>query len=277
MAVTFCDNVHCHINGSGILAQNASILQDNSLVPAYAIGKFQAINQVPNGPIKSAFAFNYYPIVTKEPSYEILNTLRRLSDDLVYSGTTIEIAGVTGYNCYLSSYGLQASPNGLVNANVTYDTFVPLSGQITTKTGTSDLYNPFDKIPHGWTTYVSSSGNRLIAPTYGFSYNFKANWEPIYILGQKSPYEVHLMNGVEEMSFIRDSFTHIQFSGEEVTGTFITGDWNVELFNYQLVAWQTAGSGALSFDISGAKIVSTRLVADVGDWIKTQVNISQYY
>lgn len=275
--INFFDNVDCLITNSGILATNASISQSNSLVPAYVIGKYQAINQIPNGPIQSTFSFSYYPIVTKEPSYAILSNIRGLSDDSLYSGTNIEIAGVTGYNCYLRSYQVQSLPNNLVKANVIYDTFIPLSGQITSKTGTSDLYNPFDKIPHGWTTYISSSGNCLIAPTYEFNYKFDANWQPMYIIGQKFPYQVNLMGGTEEMSFIRDSFTHIQFSGEEVTGSFITGDWLLELFNYQLIAGQTAGSGALIFDISGAKIISSKLAVDVGNFVRTETAIRRYY
>jgi len=134
----------------------------------------------------------------------------------------------------------------------------------------------FNRIPHGWTTYISSSGNKLIAPTYEFNYKFTANWEPIYIIGQKDPYEVHLMNGTEEMSFVRDSFTHIQFSGEEVTGAFITGDWLIELYNYQLIATRT-NSGALIFDVSGAKITDTRLIANMGDFCKSATTIRRYY
>lgn len=276
MPITMFDNLDVLVNNSGLLTTNASISQTNSLVPAYAIGKYWAINQIPQGPIKSTFSFSYYPIISGEPNYNILNTVRGLSDDILYSGTKIEIAGVSGYSCYLRSYELQSSPNNLVRANVTYDTFVPLSGQITSKTGTTDFYNPYDGIPHGWTTYISSSGNRLIAPTYDFSYRFNANWEPIYIIGQRDPYEVHLMNGIEEMSFVRDSFTHIQFSGEEVTGTFITGDWLIELFNYKLIATQS-NSGALTFDISGAKIISNKLVADVGNFVRTETSIRRYY
>lgn len=277
MPIVYFDNTNVLVSSSGILSTNASISQSNELSPAYVIGKYQAINQVPRGPILSTFSFSYYPIVTKEPNYDILNTIRRLSDDFLYSGTTIEIAGVTGYNCYLSSYELQSAPNGLVKSNVVYDTFTPLSGQITSKTGTSDLYNPFDKIPHGWTTYISSSGNCLIAPTYNFTYKFNADWQPMYIIGQKIPYQVNLMKGTEEMSFVRDSFTHIQFSGEEVTGSFITGDWLLELFNYQLIAAQTAGSGALIFDISGAKIIDSKLVVDVGNFVRSETSIRRYY
>ena len=276
MAIVQYDNCDVLVNQSGILSTNASISQSNSLSPAYAIGKYWTINQVPAGPIRSTFNFSYYPIVTKEPNYDILSTIRGLSDDYLYSGTKLEIAGVTGYNCYLKTYEIQTAPNNLVKANVSYDTFVPLSGQITPQTGTADLYNPFDRIPHGWTTYISSSGNRLIAPTYEFSYRFQADWEPLYIIGQKDPYEVHLMSATEEMSFVRDSFTHIQFSGEEVTGTFITGDWLIELFNYQIITSHT-NSGALIFDVSGAKITDTRLVVGVGDFVKTQTSIRRHY
>ena len=306
------DRTTAVINGTGIMATNASISQTNSLAPAYSLGKFWTSNQVPDGPIQSTFALSYYPSVTKEPSYDILNTIRGLSDDSLYSGAKIAIAGVTGFNCYLRSYDIQAAPNNLVKASVVYDTFVNLSGQITTRSfstisdwgdlttmsssgdwedltamttsgdwGGIDMDEPvleaFDKNPHGWTTFVSSSGNCLIAPTYDFNYKFNATWQPTYIIGQKTPYSVNLMGGTEEMSFVRDSFTHIQFSGEEVTGSFITGDWLPELFNYQIIAGRTAGSGALIFDISGAKIISSKQVVDVGSFVRTETNIIRYY
>ena len=310
MPIIFSDRTFTLVNQSGIMATNASISQSNSLVPAYSLGKYWAVNQIPNGPIQSTFSISYYPSVTREPNYQILNTIRGLSDDILYSGTRIVIAGVTGFNCYLRSYEIQSSPNNLVKANETYDTFVNLSGQISPRSfaSTSDWGNldlmtesgdwedltvmdssgdwgsiedpvleAFDKNPHGWTTYISSSGNKLIAPTYDFNYRFNANWQPVYLIGQKVPTEVHLMGGTEEMSFVRDNFTHIQFSGEEVTGTFITGDWQIELFNYQLIAWQTAGSGALFFDVSGAKIVDTKLVSDLGNFVRSQTSIRRYY
>ena len=310
MPIIWSDRTVVHVNQSGIMSTNASINQTNSIAPAYSLGKYWAVNQVPQGPIKSSFAISYYPSVTREPNYYILQTVRALSDDLLYSGTRVMIAGVTGFNCYLRSYEIQSAPNNLVKAHVTYDTFLPLSGQIsprafastsdwgdlTTMTESGDwedltamttsgdwgsiedpVLEAFDKNPHGWTTYISSSGNKLIAPTYDFTYRFNANWEPVYILGQKEPYEVHFIDATEEMSFVRDSFTHIQFSGEEVTGSFITGDWLIELFNYQLIAWQTAGSGALIFDVSGAKIVDTKLVADVGNFVRSQTTIRRHY
>lgn len=276
MAITWYDNVDVLVSNSGLLASNASLSQVNSVVPAYSIGKYWTINQIPAGPIRSTFSFSYYPTVTGDPNYDILQTVRGLVDDFLYSGTKIEIAGVTGYNCYLKSYEVQSTPNNLVKASVNYDTFVPLSGQITSKTGTTDFYRYNDRIPHGWTTFISSSGNKLIAPTYDFTYKFQAEWEPIYIIGQKDPYEVHFMNGTEEMSFVRDSFTHIQFSGEEVTGTYITGDWLIELFNYKLISTHT-NSGALIFDVSGAKIIDTKLVADLGSFVRSQTTIKRHY
>lgn len=309
MPIIFYDNTFCLVNYSGIIATSASLSSSNSLAPAYAIGKYRAINQIPAGPVKSTFSFSYYPNIGKDPNYDILNVVRELIDDVVYSGVNVVIAGVTGFNCFINSYEIQSSPNNLVKASVAYDSFVDTSGQIsprsfasstdwgdlttmsesgnwgdlTTMTLSGDwgsIEDPVlensDRIPHGWTTYISSSGNRLIAPTYGFSYKFNANWEPVYIIGQKTPIEVHLMGGLEEMAFVRDSFTHIQFSGEEVTGTFITGDWNIELFNYKLIATQS-NSGALSFDISGAKIVNTKLVVDLNNFVKTSTEIKRYY
>lgn len=270
------DNIDVLVQNSGILATNASVSQSNSIAPAYVLGKYCAVNQVPAGPIKSTFAFSYYPTTTGDPSYDILNTIKGLADDVLYSGATVEIAGVTGYNCYLQNYELQSSPNSIIKSNATYVTYTPLSGQITSKTGTTDFYRFNDRLAHGWTTYISSSGNQLLAPTYDFTYKFAVGWEPIYLIGQKFPSQVNFMNGVEEMSFVRDSFTHIQFSGDGVTGTFIPSDRKLELFNYKLIATRNF-SGALIFDVSGAKITDTKLVADLDNFVRSQTSIRRFY
>lgn len=309
MPIVWANNTFTLVNQTGVMATNASISQSNSLIPAYNIGKYWTVNQIPSDPIKSTFSLSYYPNVGKEPNYDILNTIRGLTDDVLYSGTRIVIAGVTGFNCYLRSYELQSAPNNLVKANVSYESFTPLSGQVSNRAfaSTSDwgdltvmsssgdwedltvmsssgdwgniedpVLENFDKIPHGWTTYISSSGNRLIAPTYDFNYKFTADWQPTYLIGQKFPTQVNFMAGTEEMSFVRDSFTHIQFSGEEVTGSFITGDWLIELFNYQLIStW--ANSGALIFDVSGAKIIDTKLVVDLNNFVRTATSIRRHY
>lgn len=309
MPIIFHDRTFCLVNMSGVMATNASISQSNAVEPAYVLGKYWAVNQVPQGPIKSTFSLSYYPTVSGDPNYHILNTVRGLTDDVLYSGTRIIIAGVTGYNCYLRSYEIRSSPNNLVKSSVTYDTFTPLSGQIsprafsttsdwgdlTTMTSSGDwedltvmttsgdwgsIEDPvlefFDRNPHGWTSYISSSGNSLIAPTYDFSYKFDADWKPTYLIGQKFPTQVNFMRGTEEMSFVRDNFTHIQFSGEEVTGTYITGDWKIDLFNYQLIStWNN--SGALTFDVSGAKIIDTKLVVDLDNFVRAATTIRRYY
>jgi hypothetical protein len=130
MPILMFDEVFALVNQSGILALNASLSQTNSIVPVYSLGKYWTVNQTPNGPIKSTFSLSYYPNIGKEPNYDILQTLRGLSDDIIYSGTRIVIAGVTGFNCYLSSYEIQSAPNNLVKSSVTYESFLPTSGQI---------------------------------------------------------------------------------------------------------------------------------------------------
>ena len=122
---------------------------------------------------------------------------------------------------------------------------------------------------------MTTSGNRLIAPTYDFNYQFEANWQPIYILGRKNPQEVHLMDGTEEMSFVRDSFTHIQFSGEDTSGSFITGDYTIDLFNYKLVAG--TNNGSLQFDVSGSSIIDTKLTVDLNNFVRTATTVRRFY
>lgn len=273
--IIYYDNVDLLVNNTGILANAASINSINTLEPAYVLGNKGIINISPNGPIKSTISISYFPEVDKEPSYGALTSLKTLTNETGWTGIRIELANITGYNCYLTSYTLRASPNEITSASVTYDTFVPLSGDITAKrTGIS--YHTNDRWLHGWTAYVTHTGDYLTDPTYEFEYNFNAQWEPVYVLGQKFPIEVHLRQASERIAFVRDSYKHIQFSGEHVSGNYITGNsLNINMMDISWVCG-TLNSGLL-FNVSGAKISETLLSVVSEEFVRNRVAIQKFY
>ena len=309
MPIKFYDIVAISVNNTELMAESARVQTENELRPIYAIGKNGTCNQLPNGSIKATFNINYYPVINQEPNYTQVNLIRNLVNSASLSGTKIRIAGITGYGCYLNSYTIQSTPNNLVKAAASYISFLPVSGQIQERTRSSEsvdyidlstmtasgdyetlatmtvsgdwgsIDDPINLVysgsPHGWTTYVSNSNNSLIAPTYDFSYNFNANWQPIYQLGKKYPSEVHLMNATEEMSFTRDNFTQIQFSGEAVTGQFITDDYTIDLYDLNVLVSQNAS--CLQFNVSGAKITSSEASVQLDDFVRTQTKIRKFY
>jgi len=273
------DNVDVTINSTGILSQSASINTQNEITPAYVIGKRNIIGQFPEGPIKSAFSFNYFPEIGNEPNYTITQLLKNLNDDILWSGVSVAVAGVTGYNCYLTNYSIGASPNEMVIASVSYETFTPLSGQLLNKND-SITYNPSGLWAHGWTSYVTDTSGHLNQPTYDFSYEFNISWQPIYILGQKSPSQVSLIGGSESLRFTKDVFFHnVSFSGESPSGSFITGeDQNIDIMGVTLLCGKPEASGnSLSFPVTGSKIKNYQLNIQLDDFVKITTVIERFF
>ena len=270
------------INGSGIAAENASIDSSNSLSPVYAIGKVGIANQIPNGPLRTSFRFNYLPQIENEPIYALVSGIKIATGQLDWTGVQIVLGGLTGYNCYLDNLSYRAAPNELVRAAVSFVTYLPLSGQLTT--GKTDV--SIDSVSYGWATYVLSGNAYLLTPTYAFDYNFSANWQPVFILGQKSPIEMKLTSASEKIDLTRDTFYKIAFSGDNAE-SFLTfqGTDNkyVDIQNLSLVC-QTEGIGTapaglktLRFDLSGAKVTNSRLDAKVDDIIRVATSIEKFY
>lgn len=229
----YFDNCDMVINSSGILAESASINAENTLSPIYAVGKRGILNQSPAGNNPLSFRFNYIAEISHEPNFSTVDLIKNLIDDSSYEGVTLEIGGITGFNCYLESYTLKSVPNDLVKASATYLTFSPLAGNLRNKRNYTQ-YNANNALAHGWMTFVLSRTDAIQVPTYEFNYEFNAKWEPVYIIGQPEPSQVKLQDASERTMLVRDVFYNIQFSGEDACNSLINcqyDDQNIEIFN----------------------------------------------
>lgn len=266
------------ISGSGVLAQSASIDSSNSLTPIYSIGKYNPCNHSPNGAIKNNFSISYIPETSNEINYNIVSYLRTLANDVIHSGIQVVIGGVTGYNCYLNSYSLRVAPNEILNVSVNYSSFQEISGNLNQKQNTT--YNAKDFIPYGFSTFILNSGDASNLPVFDFSYDFSANWEPIYKVGQKTPTQVNLMSASESLSFTRDTLTKIQFSGQKLNEGYFTingNDTTIDIYNWQVYCSGTGSFTPLIFDISGAKINNIQLSAQINDIVRVKTTAQKFY
>lgn len=273
----YFDNIDLTINGSGIICDNASLRLSNNINPIYSLGRRGTAGQFTNNGPTPQFGFSYVAELDNEPNYDIVNSIKsNLSSD-VWTGVTIQLGGITGYNCFIDSYSLEASPNQLIKCNAAYTSFEPVSGNLQNKTGTH--FNITNNLAHSWTTFILNSGNYLNVPTYNFSYSFKATWEPIYIIGCKIPSSVLLKNTEEQLSFVRDSFLNIKYGGEELsTGYFSynSGNFNITLLNLSNASGVT-GYGALYFNIKNCQLKNVDVNANAGDFAKVTTQAYRYY
>lgn len=268
------DNCDVVVNFSGLVAESASIDSENSLAALYSLGKIGIFQQAPQDNLKSIFSFSYYPEISLEPNFNVVSFIKQLTNE-IWSGITLEIGGVTGYNCFLQSYSLTATPNNTVKAQATYITYFPLSGDVKSKSNLVN-YNIDNSIAHGWTTFIGSQDNALIIPTYQLDYQFSANWEAVNIIGQTTPSQMILQEGSEQMIIIRDKNYNIQFSGQEYEDSF-------SLMNISLICPPTGYTGVLNscggiqIDMSSGQLIRSEIKSALDDIVRVSTTIRKFF
>ncbi len=279
MAFNFKD-IDVTIGGSGILAESAQISSKNTLLGVYSVGSKGVISNSPNGPIKNTFSFSYFCEINNEPNYGLVNTIKSLINDVfIHSGTTIAVAGITGYNCYLDSYSIRISPNSPIKANASFSSYIPTSGTVRIKESISPVqYNTNNSIGYGWLTFVTDTGNFTSFPSYSFDYSWSASWEPIYSVGQINPVQVNINGGSENFNLLTEKFINIGFTGEPPYNNLINinnNNFNIACASIGLVS--NAGYNTMTFNISGSQISSSNLSASVDNIVLSQTTFNKFF
>jgi hypothetical protein len=275
------DNCDVTINGSGILATSASIASENSIESAYILGYKGPTNQIPNGPIKSVINYTYIPVISQEVNFGVSNKIKKMTDDSNYFGEKLELAGLTNDYCFLDNYNIKTTQNNIVEADSSYTTFWPLCGGLRNKTNNINYLNNGD-IAHSWSTYIVNSGDYNIKPIYNFNYNFRATWQPMYVVGQIYPVQVKLLSAQETISFDMDNYRNILFTGEEIYNNIFNGN-NVTFGNLTLQCsdgCSTTGSpqaSSLLLNISGFKVKNVLVSSQVGELVRVNYQANRYY
>jgi hypothetical protein len=279
--MVYFDNCDVVINGSGILADSASVQSVNYLDPAYVLEKRGEAGQPVKDSIRSMVQISYMVEADNEPNLEIIETIKQFrSDDHVAKGFTVEVAGVSG-TFYVQDYTLALKPNSAAQASVQFVTYEPLKGSLSSKKVGGDAvnYNQSNSIVNGWNTFITSSGAHGEFPTYDFSYQFRAQWVPIYAIGGKYPKQVQLMNASEMLNLTSSVHRHITFSGERAEDAFSTefgSDMVIEAFEVDLLC-DSLENSHLSLTMSGGLVVNTSLEARVGDIVRTKIGVNRNY
>lgn len=266
------NNIDILLNGRGIVAENASISSNNTLQSIYTLGNNNSSLE-PNAGIRNSFKIDYLLDTSYDVNFSLVAAAK--------IGNTIgpiplEIAGYSD-SVYLQSVAFQAQPNQPIKVAASYYSFTPISGQMTPKRGTISYDVSVENLAHGWTTFLTSSGNYLSVPTYEFSYEATLEWEPTYIIGVKEPYLVQLLGGVEKLTFTRDTFSKILFSGEEATSSLLSSDFERQIGLTGLALSWNNTANSLAFGLKNAKVTTTQLTAQVDSQIYTNVTINSSF
>lgn len=283
----YWDNVDIIIGGTtGIVAENASLSSKNSLVPIYSIGNRGTHNISPNGPVTHSFSFSYVLTVNDDPNFFIASGIKNIADDTTYTPIPIEINGLTGFG-YLKSLSYQARPNDIIRANATYESYINLSGSAYVDQSYSGDYKNTNNIAHGWTTYFSTQNGYFEAPIYNLNYEFESNWSPRYTIGKKEAAQVTFLSAREIVSIDQETYTPIQFSGEDGLGSILENNTSgLDFMTLGIVGFSEYDTGIkpstgdytnMPINLSGCKISESNTEAKINDILSNKVTLIKYY
>ena len=291
----FFNKCNVAINGSGVMADSASINTNNNLEPIRSVGKKGIIYQAPAGPLETTYEISYLVETNNEPNYNIVQALRSIENSFHNKGVVVEVGGISAL-CYLRTYSLTSSPNEPVRAQVNYQSFKPTTGSLSENTISPVSYNSqrSSGIAHGWTSYATTSATALTNKTYGFDYNFEMAWEPAFAFQRLEPYDVRFINATETIKLTKDTSYDVLFSGSSAAAALLSSGELVKEGEIQRVPadksikLQSVGVlcrspleapyfSTLSFDLADSTIVATETTAALDDLVKTVLTLKNYY
>jgi hypothetical protein len=262
------------------MADSASISTSNALQPIRSVGKKGIIYQAPMGPLTTTYDISYIVETNNEPNYNIVQALKALENSFHNKPVVVEVGGISAC-CYLQGYNLTCTPNEPVKANVSYQSWKPTTGSLSSNTIAPVSYNSqrSSGIAHGWTSFISTSANAITNKSYGFDYSFDMTWEPAFAFRRLDPYDMRFINATETVNLIRDTSYDVVFSGSKATSALLAGqaDKNINLHSVGMLCDSQTFNSKLSFDVSDSTIVSTSIDAALDDLVKTRLTLTNYY
>lgn len=255
MAIKF-SNCEFSVDGSKILAQSASISQKNSITAISLVGyKNVTNNRIPIGPLTNSISVSYILETNNEPNYYLSRALINYNNS---SPTTLNIANVVATG-YLESYSINVSENAPVTATANYLVFHEINCDVQEQSSTGYLgFNSLNSlgVAHYWSTRLYDQSLNSNGSVIGLSYNFKANWSPVYQIGNKTPSQVVLLGGEESFDISSEYNLNILYSGQSAENSIDIGDCAVIELNNLSKEWTTSNWYPLYLYPSGAAINS---------------------
>ena len=263
-----CDVI---INGTGLVADSASISERNSIKPAYGIGHFRSV-MLPDGPKTSEIQINYILNPLRETNLQIINDIK--SNPPIINPVNIEIAGLR-CSGYITSFSFSLSPSEKIVASVSYISYHDLVGQISKKRGTVFYDTNPISAGHGWSSVVNS-GDGNFAKTYNLSYDCSIDYQPFYSFGSTTPNQVLFIGGKESAKVTKEDFTSVNFSGQ--SGAYqVFSSSGESILLYNLNKEMDADTPSLKIDLRSATVSTSRLSARVDDYIQTEISLEREF
>lgn len=260
------------VNGSGLIADTASVNLANNISSILSLGKKNIVSRTTNGGIEGRVNVSY--II--EPGNEPVNGLSKYikNNELSqYDPCYLEIAGISG-SFYLDTYTVRIGQNEPASANASFISFGQISGDL--NTNTTAVFNPRNNsgIAHAYTTTFFAGQDQITTGSfYNLDYEFKANWKPQFTIGQLNPTQILLTSAEERFSIERDFY-----KGISITGEYLSNYSNIDKVKLFELSYLIDNTGNyLDFDINSHFVRNVDINANLDDVVKVTVSAEKVY
>ena len=273
----YFDQCEVSIAGTGIMANQVSLSNSNSLTPIKVIGKRGVLTQTLTNDITSNLQISYYLETDSEPNFAIVQEIKDFfSKDEIYTPRTVVVGGITG-QYYLNKYSIKATPNNVLNATVDYLGYGGVSGDFIEKNN-SIVYNKSNGEQLGLYVFITSTGNFAANKSLSFDYSFSCQWQPIYTIGQRQPREVKLLGASEEITIERENYHNLTFSGDSAAIALFNSSENetVKIYGIKFTCDQNI-TNAKEISLSGFRVKQSDVSVSTDSFLLSKVSFSKFY
>ena len=273
----YFDQCEVSIAGTGIMANQVSLSNSNSLTPIKVIGKRGVLTQTLANDITYNLQISYYLETDNEPNFAIVQEIKDFfSKDEIYTPKTVVVGGITG-QYYLNKYSIKATPNNVLNATVEYLGFGGVSGNFIEKNN-SVVYNKSNGEQLGLYVFITSTGNFTANKSLSFDYSFSADWQPIYTIGQRQVKEVKLLSASEDITIERENYHNLTFSGDAAAGALFNSSENetIKIYGIKFTCDRSVAN-AKEIILSGFRVKQSDVSFSTDSFLLSKVSFSKFY
>jgi len=256
-----------------VVATNINFNTTNSLSELKSIGFHTSFGeQFPNNFLSNNVSFQYL-IQNDDPVKSIIDFLKTGSSVIDRNNNdapsfVINIGGLSG-TVYLENFSLNMNPGTVANAQASFISYVPFSGQIGKFTMQKNQTINADFL-HGDMANINISNSNqnieqdLNSAYYGFNYNFRVGYTPISTIGTNYPKTVKYNGILEELEVTDNLYRRIFYTGESKN------------INLNLSAICAPDIDYIIY-MSGAKSISTNSSSQNNGIVTTLRKFTKYY
>ena len=202
------NNISLKVNGSGILANSASLSFSNELVKSTQINRIGGDSYLAANGQNGSLSLSYYVDANNGDPFYMADAKPGQN---VFS---IDMGGMTIQSGYLNSYSWNASPHGILQVSANFNFYEDLAG----------TFSPTILPDQDWDWYkmsdltISLEGMDVTSKVAGVSYNESHSFTPVYNISGVAPVEQRYGEKIKSLSLETYNIVEaIPYTGKQIS------------------------------------------------------------